>query len=363
MPQQWGDWKNLGQIGQVGLGRVFKVEHVSNGTQGALKQLISDARIQRLRNEVDAALRLKHKHIAALIDADLDNDKPFAVFEWVDGGSIGDLTSDELSSISLDQRLSWCEQICEALEHAHDQSVIHRDIKPDNVLLDNSRRFVKVCDFGLVYFSDGERVTATMEQAGSRYYIAPECEDGRAESITPATDFYSVGKLIYYVTSGGRMFARERHREPDRELATILGDPFAEHISSLLDKLIVGTPAARVERAHRLRDMILVTRRRLSMKAPCKGKPETHICVFCREGHYQVAAVSQNGGGAHNLEYTEGNIGKEQFIFIECPACGNCQRFKFKHGAGHWFATPEEGVDAVLRVRTPGLNLLPDGSR
>ena len=231
MSQQWGDWKNLGNVTQGGLGRVFKVEHVSSGKIGALKQLININRIARLKNEVDAVKQLEHPHIASLIDADVEHEKPYAVFEWVDGGSVGDLSDEELSAVPLDQRLNWCQQVCVALQVAHEKGLIHRDVKPDNVLLDKSRQTAKLCDFGLVFFGNGERVTATMEQAGSRYYIAPECEDGRPETIVPATDLYSLGKLIYYVASGGKMFARERHREVDRELSVLLNDPFAEHFS------------------------------------------------------------------------------------------------------------------------------------
>jgi serine/threonine protein kinase len=232
-----------------------------------------------------------------------------------------------------------------------------------NVLLEADRKIAKLCDFGLVFFVDGERVTATMEQAGSRYYIAPECEDGRAESITPATDLYSFGKLVYYIASGGKMFARERHREPDRELAKVLVNPFAEHLSVLLDSLIVASPSGRVQSAADAADMIRATRRRLSISAPVRGNPNTHTCVFCHEGTYKVIAISQDGTAAHNLGYSgEGNVGGGHFIFVECDKCGNAQRFKFDRGAD-WLATVDPKKPGDRRVRSKNLHLTIDGQR
>ncbi len=363
MGQQWGPWKNLGAVSQGGLGRIFKVEHATSGLIGALKQLINDKRIERLTNEVEAAKRLKHTNIASMLDADLTHEKPYAVFEWVDGGSVGDLSETDLAGIPLDQRLAWCQQISCALELAHQQGMVHRDIKPDNVLLQADKTVAKLCDFGLVFFSDGDRVTATLEQAGSRFFIAPESEDGRADEITPTADLYSLGKFIYWVVSGGKIFARERHREHARELAVILNNPFAEHISQMLDSLIVSGPTNRIQDAKDVTTMIEMTRRKLAMNAPCKGKPETHTCLFCRDGTYKVIAITQDGTAAHNSGYSgEGNIAGGHFIFLECDNCGNSQRFKFNRGA-EWFATEDPKHPGERRVRSKNLNMKISGER
>lgn len=208
MVKTWGAWENVELVKECGQSHVFKVRHADSGILAALKRLKNIGRIQRFEKEVDAAKELHHPHIAALVDFDLNGKEPYAVYEWVDGGSIGDLTEEELAAISTEDKLVWSEQICEALAFAHGKGMVHRDIKPDNILLVESRLSAKLCDFGLVFVDQGERYTATEEQVGSRFYIAPECEDGRTDEIGPATDMYSLGKVIYYLFSNGRIFAR-----------------------------------------------------------------------------------------------------------------------------------------------------------
>lgn len=362
MAQEWGSWKNLRAASEGGQGYVFEVIHETTGARGAFKILKNEKRLDRFQNEIDAVKTLNHPHIASLIDADLNAKKPYAVYEWVAGGAVSDISSDELETIPLEQRLSWCEQVCDAISHAHGQGIIHRDIKPANVLLDADRKTVRLCDFGLVHFINGDRVTATEEQVGSRYFIPPECEEGRVEDVSAATDLYSTGKLIYFLVSGGHIFSRERHREPSRELTSILDNPFAEQISVLLDRLITPSPSTRIQTASEVLDALSRAKEGVLMNAPCKGKPGTHLCVFCKVGYYQVVAVSQDSSTTHNLGYREGRMSGEDFVYVECTNCGNCQKFKFKHGAGHWFATEDPETPGDPRVRSSRVHVRPDGS-
>ena len=137
--------------------------------------------------------KLKHPGIVKLIDENLSEPTFYAVYEYEPGGSVADLPKEVLLNIPLPQRLQWCEQIWDALCAAHHASVVHRDVKPDNILVSRDRTVVRLCDFGLAFIEGGERHTATLEQVGSRYYIAPELEDGRADQVTTSSDIYSVG--------------------------------------------------------------------------------------------------------------------------------------------------------------------------
>ena len=234
----------------------------------------------------------------------------------------------------MERRLAWCEQIASALEVAHSKGLVHRDVKPDNVLLSTDQHFARLCDFGLVYIGEGERVTMTEELVGSRFYIPPECEAGRASEVSASSDLYSLGKVLYYLASGGKIFPRERHRDDQYDLAKVLENPFLEHISRILDRFVRESPSRGEAKTFRM--LTEQARRKVTQRLPCPGVFETYVCNFCGHGTYVVAATS--GNDSHNEGYgTEGSIGSQYMVFLECNHCGNCQRFKIKYGGAQWF--------------------------
>jgi serine/threonine protein kinase len=337
MPKSWGPWINVSQIAEGGMGHVFKVRHSETGQFGALKRLKNPNRRERFKQEVQAVRLLDHPGIARLIDANLDEEPFYAVYEYEPGGSLADIVPEELLRIPLSQRLVWCEQICSALEAAHRKSLVHRDIKPDNILISEDRKSARLCDFGLVYFDEGERQTEAMEQVGSRFYMAPESEDGRADEVGTALDLYSLGKVLYYVVRG-RIYAREKHRQPENDLAKILNDPHLEAISQIIDDVVTDDPKNRISNAVTLRMIIEMARKNIEDRRPVVGVPATYNCVFCGVGQYKEICIS---GETHNHGYGEGNIGNEQMVYLECNNCGNCQRFKLKYGGPKWFPDAE----------------------
>lgn len=331
---KWGDWQVVSEIDGGGQGTVYKVQD-SNGRLGALKRLKNPKRIDRFKAEVDAVSRLRHRNIVPLIVANTTEDPFYAVFEYEPGGALADLTEEELKNIPLSQRLDWCIDVLTALTAAHSVSYAHRDIKPENILLSEDRRIARLCDFGLVYMDGEERITATMEQVGSRYYIPPECEDGRADQISPKSDLYSLGKVLYYLVSGGNIFAREQHRKPNYELSVILKNPYFEAISLILDRTITDDIDNRLDSTQEFTEMLYNAREKIEQRLPIAGVPQTYRCMFCAEGTYKEICVS--GTDAHNQGYKEGNIGNHQFVYMECDVCGNAQRFKLKYGGQKWF--------------------------
>ena len=240
----WGDWENLGDDAKEGgMGHVFKVKNLKTGQIGALKKLKGSKpeRIQRFKMEVETINCLDHPNIIKLIDSHLDEEPFYAVYEYEEGGSLGDLSEDELLSLSLENQLQLCEQVCNGLSAIHNESLVHRDIKPDNILISKDRKTVRICDFGLVFVDDDERVTLTKEQVGSKFFIPPELEDGSADEVTLKSDLYSMGKVLYYIITGEK-FAREVHRLPKYNLAKIKNNPYFESISRILDKTVTSEP-------------------------------------------------------------------------------------------------------------------------
>ncbi len=349
--QIWGGvWQNEGEIDAGGQSNVFKVQHIDTHRVGALKRLKNPKRLDRFQNEVQAIRKLEHPNIIPLIDANLKEEPFYAVYEYESGGSLADLSVKELCAIPLSQRLGWCEDICDALQEAHHHSCIHRDVKPDNILLSPDHTKARLCDFGLVYFNDdGERVTATMEQVGSRYYIPPESEDGRADMVSSQSDLYSMGKVLYYVTSGGRIFAREKQREPGYDLAKSSDDPYLEVISRIVDSVVTDDPGKRLKTALELKNQIYAARDCIIRRLPCPGVEKTYRCMFCGVGFYKQICLSGgvHSGDAINNGYKEGNIGQEYMVFLECTVCGNCQRFKLKYGGEKWFPEAHRNWQAI----------------
>jgi len=194
---------------------------------------------------------------------------------------------------------------------------------------------IRLCDFGLAFIDSEERLTETLEQVGSRFYMAPECEHGPAHLISEATDVYSLGKILYFLLRPGLVFPREFHRDSTYDLSTVRSDPYMERFSRLLDRMVTEDPRARGRDVETIAEEVRREYMAYSEEWPVPGSASTYKCVFCRDGTYRQITTTES---AHNYGYNdEGNIGSEQFIFLECLKCGNAQRFKRKYGGDRWF--------------------------
>lgn len=345
--KKYGPWEIQEGIDEGGMGQVFLVKHSETGQIGAMKRLKNANRIARFRDEVEALKRISHPGVIQVLDYQTETEPFYAVFSYEPGGSLESLSKEELLSIPLAQRISLFEQVCDAIHAAHECGMIHRDIKPDNILLSEDRRTAKVCDFGLVYFEDGERHTMTNEQVGSRFFMPPEFEDGRAESVTKESDIYCLGKLLYYMLTGVR-FARERHRESQYDLSTVFADPYMEAFSRVMDLTITTDPALRSDSAKTVKMLAAIGRLVVQERLPIAGVASTYRCVFCKTGSYSVVCTSY-GSDAHNSGYKEGGVYGSQMVFLECPVCGNCQRFKLTIGGKDWFPEANESYEKAVR--------------
>ena len=126
-------------------------------------------------------------------------------------------------------------------------------MKPDNIFLRSKDESVAVGDFGICHLEgDGTRITITEEAVGPVYYMAPELEDGRIADISSKSDIYSLGNLLYWLLSGGKIFSREKHREKKWDLRgwnstrQRWNNIYMEHVNRLLDSMIVVSPEARL---------------------------------------------------------------------------------------------------------------------
>ncbi|MFT7581461.1 MAG: serine/threonine protein kinase [Myxococcota bacterium] len=199
------------------MGSVYLAEQVAVGRKVAIKILenasADDTLIQRFKREARVIAQLSHPNIVNLIEFGESKDgRLFLVMEYVDGGSLKALIKNE-APLDPQRVIDIASQILEALAAAHERSVVHRDLKPDNLMIasvSGHTDFVKVLDFGIAKVKKAEAGREDTVQTnaglivGSLRYISPEQVESR--EVTPQTDLYSFGGIVYELLTGRRVF-------------------------------------------------------------------------------------------------------------------------------------------------------------
>lgn len=194
-------------IGRGGMGLVYKAQQLSLGRTVALKILSSDvagqeAFAERFNREARALARLSHPNIVSVHESGRAGDYYYFIMEYVDGVNLRQAM--QTGGLSTREALAIVPQICDALQYAHDQGVVHRDVKPENILLDQQGR-VKMADFGLAKLLGGEpsnyTLTREREGMGTLHYIAPE-QMRSAKDVDHRADIYSLGVVFYEMLTG-----------------------------------------------------------------------------------------------------------------------------------------------------------------
>ena len=205
-----GAYRILDAIGQGGMGWVFKGEHELLGRIEAIKVLPKNqsnpSSINNFRREIRAQALLDHPHLVRLTYADTDGDTYFLVTEFVPGSDLRRLVR-EHGPLSAKQAAIIVSQAAQALDYAHSQGLIHRDVKPGNLLITPEGQ-TKLADLGLAYFSSetaseaDDSLTAKPKHiVGTADYLAPEIIVTPGE-VRPISDIYSLGCTLYYAVTG-----------------------------------------------------------------------------------------------------------------------------------------------------------------
>ncbi len=234
--QRLGDWEIVRAIGAGGMGEVFEVRRADGQYDGraAVKLLKrgmdSAAVLARFAQERQALARLSHPHIARLLDAGASDDGlPYFVLEFVDGQPI----DEAVRGLNLEQRLALFLQLADAVVYAHRNLLVHRDLKPGNVLVDSASQ-VKLLDFGIAKALDPlEHAQGDTTVGGVRPYTPNYAspEQMRGEPVGTATDIYSLGVLLYQMLTGTRPTGR--HATTPQEAARSLLEDAPTRPSSL----------------------------------------------------------------------------------------------------------------------------------
>jgi len=205
-PTRIGAYEVADELGRGAVGVVYRGRDPRSGAPVAIKVLLGADRdhvaTARFEREVAAAAGLRHPGLVPVLDRGVDRGFPFLVMELVAGETLADrivrgpLPSREAVRIT--------EALAEALAHAHERGVLHRDVKPGNVLLDPEGR-PRLTDFGLARMADSQRLTTTGTILGTPAYMAPEQVEG-ARSIDARADVYALGATLYEMLTGQRPF-------------------------------------------------------------------------------------------------------------------------------------------------------------
>ena len=224
-----GAYRIVRELGRGGMGAVYLAERADGAFQKrvAIKILKrgtdTDEVLRRFRGERQILARLNHPSIGSLLDGgETDDGLPFFVMEYVDGKPITTYAHEHQLTIS--QRLSLFRVVCSAIGYAHQNLVIHRDLKPTNVLVTNEGD-VKLLDFGIAKLLDDSEgdVTMTMHRVMTPEYASPE--QVRGHSVTTVSDVYSLGVLLYELLTGERPYKLKTRSQSDISKAICEQEP------------------------------------------------------------------------------------------------------------------------------------------
>jgi serine/threonine protein kinase len=208
----FGDFRILSKLGAGGCGVVYKAHQISRDRVVALKVLFKEmaakpAFVERFQREARAMAKLDHPNIIRAFEVGQKQGTHYIVAEYVDGGSVRDWF-DKLGKFSIGDALHIVLVCAHALQHAHDQKFVHRDVKPDNVLLTRAG-VVKLADLGLAKaWEEDMSVTMTGAGIGTPLYMAPE-QARNAKNLDGRTDIYALGVMLYHLLVGAAPFAGE----------------------------------------------------------------------------------------------------------------------------------------------------------
>jgi serine/threonine protein kinase len=213
MPSEIGRYKILGIIGTGGMGHVYEAMQEAPRRRVALKVIkggaASEMALRRFEFETQILAKLHHQNIAQIYEAGTwnspDGEVPFFAMEYIPGRR-GLIEYAQKRDLNIRDRLELFTKVCDAVHHGHQKGVIHRDLKPDNILVDTNGE-PKIIDFGVARATDADLTVTTMQTTmgqliGTLQYMSPEQCDADPDRIDTRSDVYALGVILFQLLSG-----------------------------------------------------------------------------------------------------------------------------------------------------------------
>ena len=206
----FGDYELLEEIGRGGQGVVYRARQKSLNRTVALKVIglghwASDAHLKRFRREAEAAASLDHSGIVPIYEVGERDGSCYFSMKFIEGGQLDEVSKRE--PMPIRRAVELIAKVARTVHYAHEHGILHRDIKPGNILLDQKGE-PHLTDFGLARLVESEStVTRTMEVLGTPSYMAPEQAVGNNDAVSSVTDVYGLGAVLYQLLTGHPPFA------------------------------------------------------------------------------------------------------------------------------------------------------------
>ena len=260
---QFGAYEVVDELGRGGMGVVYRAKDADLGREVAVKVLSDalaneDAVVERFKREARSMAALNHPNIIQVHFIGEDDGKPYIVMEYVPGESLKDRVKRD-APLELKRALNFIAQTASGLAAAHASNVVHRDVKPANLIITPDNQ-VKIADFGIAFAKElGEKLTTTGQFVGTPGYLSPEVCLG--ESVDQRSDIFSLGVVLYEMLTGkipfgdvsplGMMLEVVQSEVPDvREI----NDKVDEETSRILQRMIAKDPNQRYQSCSELLD-------------------------------------------------------------------------------------------------------------
>lgn len=253
------------QIGEGGMATVYKARCRILDRIVAIKILKEDLSrdksfVEKFRVEALAAARISHPNIVNIYDVGQEGDIHYIVMEYVEGKTLKEIIRRQ-APLSIAKAVDIAIMICDGVHHAHQKGVIHRDIKPHNILVTDTG-MVKVADFGIARAISSATITFGGNMVGSVHYISPE--QAKGEPVNRTTDIYSIGCVLYEMVTGKVPFDAEspitvalKHIHDDVPSPVALNKEIPDALEGIILQAMAKIPAHRFATAEEMRNTLL----------------------------------------------------------------------------------------------------------
>ena len=294
-----GTYEVVGPLGEGGMATVYRGRRLADGREVAIKVLRAQYAhdkefVARFEREAQAVARLSHPHMVQVFDYGQDGDVHFIVMEFVEGEDLKTLLR-RAGVLPEEQAKEIGAQVCEVLAYAHAQGIVHRDIKPQNILLTRDGR-VKVTDFGIARALASAAITETGTVLGSVQYLSPE--QARGLGVGQHADLYSLGVVLFEAVAGRLPFDGDspitivlKHIHEPAPVPRRDGAPVSLETEHIILKALAKDPRDRYRSAEEMRED-LIGEAAHWREAPPPGVEDTAVV----RGDTRIAAVARRRG-------------------------------------------------------------------